>query len=203
MDNKLSLVTGATGLLGSHIVERLRQNGERVRALARPQADTAFLRQLEVEIAPGDLLVPASVATAVAGADIVYHCAARVGNWGTWKDFRTSVIDSTENLLDKCVAAGVGRLLYVSSLAAYGLPRLPANGGQIDENETLGQNLGFLDYYSRAKERAERIVRAFGPKATIVRPSWIYGPAIATPCHAWCKRCGPAGCPSWVTATTF
>src|ERR1700677_565409 len=175
MANKLSLITGATGLLGSHIAEQLRQSGEKVRALVRPGSNCEFLRQLQVEIAEGDLLDPASIARALEGADVVYHCAARIGNWGTWKQFRESVIECTGNLVQLCPAADVGRFLFVSSLAAYGNPRMPPHG-LITEDEALGQRLGFLDYYSRAKAEAERLVRELGPKTTIVRPSWIHGP---------------------------
>ena len=62
MAGKLNVVTGATGLLGSHIAEQLAARGERVRALVRPTSDTAFLRQLGAELAPGDLADRAAVA---------------------------------------------------------------------------------------------------------------------------------------------
>ena len=77
MAEKCNVVTGATGLLGSHVAEALVARGERVRAVVRPGSDTAFLRGLGVELAPGDLHDPASLRRAVAGADVVYHCAAR------------------------------------------------------------------------------------------------------------------------------
>ncbi len=175
MSAKLNVVTGATGLLGSHIVEALRVRGERVRALVRPGSDVAFLRNLGVDLVQADLLSPASLLPAVAGADIVYHCAARVGNWGMWKDFKIEVVDATRNLLRACYAAQVGRILYVSSLSAYGHPREPLDR-LITEDEPLGQRLGFLDYYSRAKAQAELLARHYGPGLTIIRPSWIYGP---------------------------
>ena len=175
MSAKLNVVTGATGLLGSHIVEGLKARGERVRALVRASSDVAFLRSLDVELVEADLLKPTSLVQAVAGADVVYHCAARVGNWGAWKDFKIEVVDATRNLFQACRAAGVGRVLHVSSLSAYGHPRVPANGS-ITEDEPLGQRLGFLDYYSRAKEKAELLARHYGPGLTIIRPSWIYGP---------------------------
>src|SRR5215471_16955099 len=79
---KLNVITGATGLLGSHLAEQLVARGERVRALVRPTSDTSFLRPLGVELAVGDLNDPNSLRPAVADADVVYHCAARVGDWG-------------------------------------------------------------------------------------------------------------------------
>jgi nucleoside-diphosphate-sugar epimerase len=172
---KLNFVTGATGLLGGHIAELLRARGERVRALVRPGSDTAYLRELGVEIVQGDLLDPTCVHTAAAGADIVYHCAARIGNWGSWSDFRRDVVDTTRNVLEACAAARVGRVLHVSSVSVYGHPRLGA-GRAITEDEPLAQRLGFLDYYARAKVAAERLAWRHPCDLTVVRPSWLYGP---------------------------
>src|SRR5438552_52487 len=117
MADRLNLVTGATGLLGSHICEQLTARGERVRGLVRPTSDTTLLRSFGVELVEGDLQVATSLQRAVAGADIVYHCAARVGDFGTWKQFQAENIDATRNLLDACKAARVGRVLHVSSVA--------------------------------------------------------------------------------------
>lgn len=174
MATQLNVVTGATGLLGSHVAEQLVRRGENVRALVRPTSDTAFLRGLGVELFPADLLDAAAVRQAVAGADVVYHCAARVGDWGSWRQFRAEVIDTTGNLVSACRAAEVGRLLHVSSVSVYGHPRQAT--ADFTEDEPLGQHVRRLDYYCRAKIQAEKLVRDFGPDLTIVRPSWIYGP---------------------------
>lgn len=178
MTDRLSVVTGATGLLGSHIAEQLRERGERVRALVRPTSDTTFLKQLGVELALGDLNEPAGLPGVFAGADVVYHCAARVGDWGPWRVFQREIIDATSNLLDACRAAGVGRVLHVSSIIVYGHPRL--RNACFTEEEPLGQNLRLWDYYCRAKVRAEELCRQYPGDLTIVRPSWIYGPRDRT-----------------------
>jgi len=172
---KWNVVTGATGLLGSHIAEALAARGERVRALVRPTSDVSFVRGLGAEPVIGDLHDPESLRRAVGGADVVYHCAARVGDWGPWSAYRHEIIDATRNLLDACRAAGAGRVLYVSSVTVYGHPR---DGGEpITEEAPLGQRLYWLwDHYCRSKIAAEALARAAGPNLTIVRPSWIYGP---------------------------
>jgi nucleoside-diphosphate-sugar epimerase len=176
---KRILITGATGLLGSHLAEQLVARGEQVRALVRPGSDTAFLRQLGVELVEGDLNEPASLPRAVAGADVVYHSAARVGDWGSWRDFRQAVIDTTANLVAACRTAGVGRLLHVSSIAVYGHPRI-VPGQPLTEDAPQGQNLWMWDHYCRVKMQAEEVVRAYPGAWTIVRPSWIYGPRDRT-----------------------
>jgi nucleoside-diphosphate-sugar epimerase len=172
---KLNVITGATGLLGSHIAEALVARGERVRALVRPTSNLSFLHELGVELSVGDLHDPPALRRAVSGAAVVYHCAARVGDWGPWSVYRREIIDATGHLLDACRAARVGRILYVSSVTVYGHPR--ESGVPITEDSPLGQRLySFWDYYCRSKIAAEALARAAGPVVTIVRPSWIYGP---------------------------
>src|SRR5262249_18513440 len=92
------LVTGGTGLLGSHIAERLAARGDRVRALVRPGSDTRFLESLRVELVRGDLTDPAACAEAVRGVGVVYHSAAKVGDWGTWAEVQAGCLDATAHL---------------------------------------------------------------------------------------------------------
>lgn len=175
MTSGLHVVTGATGLIGSHVAERLLARGERVRALARPGSDTRFLEARGAEIIRGDLHAPDSLAAAVRGAAIVYHCAAVVGDWGPWAIYRRAIVEATGHLLAACRAATVPRLLHVSSINVYGHPRLPPERW-LTEDDPLGQNLWWWDHYCRAKVLAEEQVRAHPGAWTIVRPSWTYGP---------------------------
>jgi nucleoside-diphosphate-sugar epimerase len=174
MPSKLNAITGATGLLGSHIVEQLASREERIRALVRPESDLEFLKQHGVELKIGDLHDPESLRRFVGGADIVYHCAAKVGDWGPWKLYQREVIDATANLLDACREMGVGRVLHVSSITVYGHPKPRAE--LITEEEPLGRNLWVWDYYCQAKIEAERICRQYHGPLTIIRPGWMYGP---------------------------
>lgn len=170
----MHFITGATGLLGSHLAEQLRQRGESVRALVRPGSDTAFLRSIGVELAEGDLVNPASVRPALVGVGRVYHCAAKVGDWGPWRAFQTQTIDATGHLLDACRQEGVGRFVHVSSIMVYGHPQERAE--PFTEDEPRAQNLRVWDYYCRSKIEAERLVEQYPGDWTIARPSWIYGP---------------------------
>jgi 2-alkyl-3-oxoalkanoate reductase len=170
----MHLVTGARGQLGSHIAEQLRGAGLPVRALVRPGKDVAFLRGLGVELVEGDLRDAEAVRRAVAGVGTVYHCAARVSDWGPWSAFEQEAVTATRNLVTACQAEDVGRLLHVSSISVYGHPRL-RSGELITEDTRLGQGFWMWDYYPRAKLLAEQIAWEF-PRVTVVRPSWIYGP---------------------------
>jgi nucleoside-diphosphate-sugar epimerase len=174
----LNVVTGATGLLGSHVAEQLVTRGQRVRALVRPTSDTTFLKQLGVELATGDMGDAESLRRAVDGAGVVYHCAAHVGDWGPWRLFREQIIKATARLLDACRAASVGRVLHVSSVIVYGHPKL--REGFFTEDEPLGQNPWLWDYYCRAKIAAEELYREYPGPWTVVRPSWMYGPRDRT-----------------------
>jgi len=173
----MNLVTGATGLLGSHIAERLVAAGQKVRALVRPTSDTRFLDDLGVEKVIGDLTDPASLAAACRGIDVIYHAAARVGDWGPWNDFKVHTMDATDNLARAAQKAGVRRFVHISSISAYGNP----NGKNlvIDETAPLGQNVHRWSYYTRAKVIAEeslwRMHRQEQFPLTVIRPSWIYG----------------------------
>ena len=168
------LITGATGLLGSHIAEQLRADGQAVRALVRPGSDTTFLRQIDAELVEGDLRDPAAVRRAVAGARVVYHCAARVTDWGPWSAFVAETVKTTRAVVDACRAEGVERLLHASSISVYGHPRL-GTGERITEETPLGQRFWLWDYYGRSKLLAEAEARTF-PATTTVRPCWMYGP---------------------------
>jgi len=174
----MNLVTGATGLLGSHIVEKLAGGGQTVRALVRPDSDTRFLDTLNVRKVVGDITDPPSLAPAMRGVETVYHAAAQVGDWGPWKQFVGISIDGTANMLAAARDAGVKRFLHVSSISAHGHP--DGEGLVLDETAPLGVNLHKWSYYSRAKVEAEKLVwsahEAGDVQATVVRPSWLYGP---------------------------
>ncbi len=175
----MNLVTGGTGLLGSHIVEQLHKRGRPVRALVRPGADTRWLKEQGVELARGDLLDAASLDRACEGVQCIYHAAARVGDWGPWSDFVRITIDGSINLFDAAEKAGVPRFIHISSISAYGHVNKP--GLVIDETAPLGVKVHRWSYYTRAKVAVEEELwrrHATGSKVkySVIRPSWLYGP---------------------------
>jgi len=157
----LALVTGGTGLLGSHIAEQLRRQGQPVRAICRKGSDTAFLSQIGAEIVHGDLTDADSLQRACVGVDAVYHAAARVGDWGPWKDFVRVSIEGTRHVIEAAAKCNVRRLLHISSISAYGHPN--EAGLVLDESAPLGVDLHRWSYYSRAKVAAEGLILGGAP----------------------------------------
>ena len=173
----MNLLTGATGLLGSHIAAKLRAAGRDVRALVRGGSDTSFVDSIGVTKAVGDITDADSLAAALDGVETVYHVAARVGDWGPWEDFVAVTVGGTRNMIQAAARAGVKRFLHISSISAYGHPN--GEGLVLDETAPLGYNLHKWSYYSRAKVEAEKVVWAAQERGdvpvTVIRPSWLYG----------------------------
>lgn len=173
----MNLITGASGLLGSHIAEQLVSAGQPVRALTRPGSDSRFLDSLGVQKAPGDVTDAASLEAAMRGVQTVYHAAAQVGDWGKWERFVAVTIEGTRNMLTVAAKAGVKRFLHVSSISAYGHP--DGEGLVLDETAPLGVDLHKWSYYSRSKVEAEKLAWDAHHKGqvpvTVVKPSWLYG----------------------------
>jgi dihydroflavonol-4-reductase len=177
----LSLVTGATGLVGSAVVRALLQAGRRVRVLARPNSNRRNLADLAVEIAEGSLEDTGSLARAVAGCRFVYHVAADYRIWvpDPAPMFRANV-QGTHDLLGAALEAHVERVVYTSSVATLGL--VPA--GSADET-TPSRAEDMIGPYKRSKFEAEEVAREFarerGLPVVIVNPSTPVGPGDIKP----------------------
>jgi nucleoside-diphosphate-sugar epimerase len=174
-----ALVTGATGLVGSHIVERLLRDGWSVRGLARSDASKEALRHAGAEAVTGDLLDLGSLRAASDGVDVIFHTAAAITQRGGWEAYRRLNVDGTNAIIDAAERAGA-RLLHLSSVAVYGSTgRFAGHGLKTSEDSPLGP-LRERSYYARSKRESEAMVlnahRTGRIWATAVRPSVIYGP---------------------------
>ncbi|HUQ68501.1 MAG TPA: NAD-dependent epimerase/dehydratase family protein, partial [Planctomycetaceae bacterium] len=173
--NDLMLVTGATGLVGSHVVMRARNDGWRVRALVRSAAAAKDLADVGAELVIGDLGDAASLTSAVRGATVIVHCAAKVGDWGPVYDYRRINVDGVRTLLN---AAGQGgalrRFVHLSSLGVY-----PARDHYGTDEDTPPSATG-IDGYTLTKVEAEELVLDYARNrripAVALRPGFIYGP---------------------------
>jgi nucleoside-diphosphate-sugar epimerase len=168
-------VTGGTGLLGSHLVSELREAGDEVVALCRPDADTSFLLDAGCDLREGDVRDPAeSLALAMAGCTHVVHGAALVYAGKEWPRIRAVNVDGTRNVLTAAAQVGVRHAVHVSSVAVYGTV-----DGDVDETASTTSDLPPGDLYARSKREAEEVAREveaeLGLATTILRPSAVYG----------------------------
>lgn len=168
----LNLVTGATGLIGSHLVEALLARGERVRALVRPTSNAARLRELGVELRIGGLNDNATLMSAAQGVDRIYHCAGLVQDYGPPEAFEQANVSGVRNILAAATRAEVSRFVYLSTTDIYGFPGQPTT-----ENERPSPR-GIA--YTDSKIEGESLVwnhrRRVGLPTVILRPATVYGP---------------------------
>jgi dihydroflavonol-4-reductase len=177
-----TLVTGATGFVGSAVVRTLVRRGEPVRAMVRPSSSLRLLEGLPVETVPGDLNEPASCRAALEGCNALFHVAADYRLWVPQPDvmYRTNV-DGTRHLLLAAAAAGVARIVYTSSVATLGL-----RPDHVPADETTPATLAaMVGHYKRSKFLAEQAVRKLVAETrlpvVIVNPAAPVGPGDARP----------------------
>lgn len=183
-----ALVTGATGMLGAYVVERLLTEGWRVRGLVRSPAGRQSVEALGAEAVPGDVTDLDSMRAAAAGCDALFHTAAAIGPGSDWESFRVGNVVGTERVVAAAEAAG-SRLVHVSSTSVFGRHRYHA---AVTDETTPLPRLPARDAYGRSKQEAERVVldaHAAGRVwATIVRPPMMYGKRD----RQFAPRVGPA-----------
>ena len=171
-----TLVTGATGFVGSQLVRLLLTRDEPVRVLARPTALTRALDGLPVEWAYGDLRDPASLRAACRGVRRVFHVAADYRLWSPDpRAIYESNVAGTRHLLQAAAEAGVERFIYTSTVATIAMDRpgpLPDESAEARLEDMVGP-------YKRSKFLAEQEARraaAEGLPVVIVSPTTPVGP---------------------------
>jgi len=168
----LSLVTGATGPVGSHLVDALLLRGERVRALVPPSRSTHRLRELGVETRVGNLADSATLNFATRGVDCVFHCAEMGGDWGLPGDFRQANVHVLRQVLAAATRAKVPKFVLLSTTDVYGFPSRPVTeserpsprGFPYSDSKIEGESLAW-NHYNRV-----------GLPICVIRPSSTYGP---------------------------
>lgn len=169
-----ALVTGASGFIGSHLVESLREQGHSVRTLLRKTSQCGYLDGLAYERCEGDLGDIESLKRAVAGVDCVFHVAGTVAAQAKKReDFFRNNVDGTVRMAEAVAAAnpGLRRFVYVSSLAAGG----PSPGRVPRSEEDLDLPVSI---YGESKKQSETALLKFRDqfRMTIIRPPIVYGP---------------------------
>ena len=170
-------MTGGTGFIGARVAAKLRERGDQVVALVRSRGKAAELERIGCEIAEGDLSASETIRAAAEGCDGVVHAAA-IYKVGIPKGEREGMYDAnvrgTERVLDAAFEAGVGRIVYVSTINAFG----NTHGEVVDEGYTRPGN-DYVSYYDETKFLSHKVALdriAKGVPVTIVQPGGVYGP---------------------------
>jgi nucleoside-diphosphate-sugar epimerase len=183
-------VTGATGFIGTRLVQALTDRGERVRALSRratPEVPPGFgfsdggpLARPGVELVRGDITDRESLLRGMEGCDRVFHLAAYAKNWAPDPAVYDRMnVEGMHNVFDAAEKHGVRRVVWTSTQLTFG----PTPRGQTTDEETPRVTDRFLTDYERTKTLAERqaIQRAGkGLPLVIVNPGRVYGPGLLT-----------------------
>jgi nucleoside-diphosphate-sugar epimerase len=173
------LVTGATGFIGRHLVERLIAAGEPVKAFVRPAANAAWLDALGVEVVRGDIGDADAVERAADMCKIVFHLAAKTESLGLLSRHEVQVanIQGAENVTRAALRAGVERLVFCSSVAVYG--RIAKNR-LIDEQTEAAPD----SPYGESKVLGEQVVQSArqrdGLPVVVARISTVWGPGTTS-----------------------
>jgi dihydroflavonol-4-reductase len=171
-----TLVTGATGFVGSHVVRQLVKQGHAVRIFARPTSNAEILADLPVERVEGDLRDAASIERAMRGIRRVFHVAADYRLWTPRPEeiYETNVA-GTQRLLEAAARAGVERIVYTSTVATIAVPR----PGALPNEATKSAITEMIGHYKRSKFLAEEVAMsaaAAGVPVVVVNPTAPVGP---------------------------
>lgn len=180
-EDRIALVTGGSGFVGSAVARCLMRAGFRLRLLLRPTSPAVALGGLDFERAEGDLRDPESLRKAMKGARYLFHVAADYRLWARNPGdlYRTNV-EGTRAVMGAAMEAGVERVVYTSSVATLAPMKdgMPAG----EESELAEENA--IGAYKRSKVAAERLVQSMvrrGLRAVIVNPSTPVGPRDVRP----------------------
>ena len=167
------LITGASGLLGGHLLQALQQRGEQIRALILPVENADKLIAQGVEVVRGDVTDASTLAAAVKDIEIIFHLAGMMGVNRPIADYYLVNVRGSENLYWAAQAAGVRRFIHTSSHTVYGL----GYGRFLTEKDALRPD---PDPYSITKAEGDRLIRRLMLKSdmetVIIRPGTFFGP---------------------------
>jgi 2-alkyl-3-oxoalkanoate reductase len=178
MNNRTCLITGAGGLVGSSLAEACVKRGYKVKALIRSGSDGSFLEKLGVEVVRGDLQDKTLPIEATQGVDTVFHCAAKVGDWGSVDSYRQVNVEGLRKLLDSLNPAQLYKFVHFSSLGVYEA----RHHYQTDESTPPPDQ--HFDGYTQSKMESEKLALQYhkdkGYPIVVLRPGFIYGPRDRT-----------------------
>jgi nucleoside-diphosphate-sugar epimerase len=170
------LVTGASGGLGSHLVEAFSARKHCVTGLMRSSATIGHLTSKNADFMSGDVTKVSTLTDEMFNRDCIVHTVARVGGGGRWQDHVATDRVGTANVLAAAIRAKCPRFIYISSIAVLDLP---TDGGIASDTTALRSQSGHVNSYVRSKVEVERLVREYerehGIAVTVLRPSVFLG----------------------------
>ena len=178
-------LTGATGLVGSHIADYFSAKGEQLICLVRKNSDLSFLKTLNLEIIEGDIFDIELLIEKTKDIDCVIHTAGKVSDWGQKDDFYKTNVDGTLNVLKACNKNNIRNIIITGSISSYG----EENSEIIkDENSPYKSHYNYfldsifpcgMNFYRDSKAEMTRQAIEFAEKnklnLTIIEPAWIFG----------------------------
>ena len=172
-----TLVTGATGFVGSHVARQLVSAGQNVRVLVRPTSNFKLLEDLRVERVEGDLRDAGSIERAMQGVRRVFHVAADYRLWTEHpEELYESNVEGTRRLIAAAQRAGVERVVYTSTVATIAVPQ---HGAALPNEATAARLEEMIGHYKRSKFLAEQVAleaAKAGAPVVIVNPTAPVGP---------------------------
>jgi nucleoside-diphosphate-sugar epimerase len=167
------LITGATGLLGGHLIKELQQRDEDIRALVLPVENADKLEKQGVKVVRGDITDASTLGPAVQDVELIFHLAGMMGVWRPISDYRLVNVTGSENLYKAAQKAGVRRYVHTSSHTVYGF----GYGRFLTEKDALRPD---PDPYSLTKAEGDRMMRRLmlnsEVETVILRPGTFFGP---------------------------
>jgi nucleoside-diphosphate-sugar epimerase len=166
------IITGATGFIGRNLAESLHQGGIQVIATGRSLVVGKKLQEQGIEFIPADIKDQSQLNNAFSPADYVIHCAAKAGDWGSYREFYETNVIGTRNVINACKGNGIRKIIYISTPSAYFNGKDRYN---ILESEPLPQK---QFNYGKTKLMAESellVLEKEGFKTIILRPRAVYG----------------------------
>ncbi len=180
-----ALVTGGAGFIGSHIVERLLDDGNQVVVFDVPGARMPDAWRGRVRLVAGDIANPADVRGALQGIGTVFHTAALVSDWAPRQAYERVTLQGSGSVFEEAVRNKT-RVLLLSSGAVYGDK---IGRGVLREDEPLGRPIGIYSEYKQKQEALGwKFHREHGMQLSVVRPTKVFGPGSKPWVHEVAKN---------------
>lgn len=174
--DKIAFVSGGTGFLGINLIRELLKKDWKVFALHRPSSSLKYLKNLEIQLIPGDITDIDSLRNGIPeNPDAIFHVAASTNLWAKNNDSQTKInVEGTENMVKVALEKKAKRFIHTSSIAAYGF-----HHGVIDENtpsNAMDSNINYFITKFQAEEIIKKATAEKGLDAVILNPCHIMGP---------------------------